>query len=131
MDVFWKLSAGVLIALVLILTLQKQTQDMGVLLTIAVCCMTAIAAVQILEPVLDFLLEIQIYANMDSGILRSVLQMVGVGLTAELIALICSDAGCSSLGKNIQILGSSVILYLSIPIFENMIELIQRIMFGL
>lgn len=131
MDVFWKLSAGVLIALVLILTLQKQAQDMGVLLTIAVCCMTAIAAVQILEPVLDFLLEIQIYANMDSGILRSVLQMVGVGLTAELIALICSDAGCSSLGKNIQILGSSVILYLSIPIFENMIELIQRIMFGL
>ena len=131
MDVFWKLSAGVLIALVLILTLQKQAQDMGVLLTIAVCCMTSIAAVQILEPVLDFLLEIQIYANMDSGILRSVLQMVGVGLTAELIALICSDAGCSSLGKNIQILGSSVILYLSIPIFENMIELIQRIMFGL
>lgn len=131
MDLFWKSSAAVLIALILILALGKQKQDMGTLLSIAVCCMTAMAAIQLLEPVLDFLYGIRQLVYIDGQILSTVLRLVGVGLVAEIIAMVCSDAGYSSLGKDIQLLASSVMLYLSIPIFESMMELIQEIMGGL
>lgn len=131
MELFWKASAGILIALVLVLTLGKQERDMGVLLTIAVCCMTGIAAIQLLEPVLDFLYALQAMAYMEGSILSTLFRLAGIGLVAELVSMICNDAGCSSLGKNIQLLASTVILYLSIPIFENLIELIREIMGGL
>jgi len=128
MDLFWKASAGILIALILVLTLGKQQQDMGTLLTIAVCCMTGIAAIQLLEPVMDFLYELQTLTYMEGSILKTLFRLVGIGLVAELVAMICADAGCASLGKTLQLLASSVILYLSIPIFQSMLELIREIM---
>lgn len=130
MELFWKAAAGILMALIFVLTLGKQ-QDMGTLLTIAVCCMTGIAAMQLLGPVLDFLYELQILTYMDGSVLKTLFQLVGIGLIAELVAMICSDAGCASLGKTLQVLASSVILYLSIPIFQSLIDLIQEIMGGL
>jgi hypothetical protein len=44
--------------------------------------------------------------------------------------MICSDAGNASLGKSVQLLGSSVVLYLALPVFRALIELVQGILEG-
>ena len=66
--------------------------------------------------------------GLDSGTLRILLKAVGIGLVSEIAALVCADAGNSSLGKTVQLLGSAVILWLSLPLFTMLIELLQRIM---
>lgn len=104
---------------------------MSTLLAIAVCCMTGIAAMQMLKPVVDFIYGIQVLAHIDGTIIQTLLQIVGVGLVAELIAMICADAGSTSLGKSIQLIAASVILYQAIPILESMIGLIQEILGGI
>ena len=119
MSLFWKAAAAVLLAVVLGLSLGKQ-KDIGVLLTMAVCCMVAMIAISYLEPVLDFLRELE-----TLGIL---LKAVGIGLVSEIAGLVCTDAGNGSLGKTLQMLGSAVILYLSLPIFTAMLELIREIL---
>ena len=48
MSLFWKAAAAVLLAVVLGLSLGKQ-KDIGVLLTMAVCCMVAMIAISYLE----------------------------------------------------------------------------------
>ena len=123
MSLFWKAAAAVLLAVVLGLSLGKQ-KDIGVLLTMAVCCMVAMIAISYLEPVLDFLRELETLGDM-LGIL---LKAVGIGLVSEIAGLVCTDAGNGSLGKTLQMLGSAVILYLSLPIFTAMLELIREIL---
>ena len=56
------------------------------------------------------------------------LKAVGIGLVSEIAGLVCTDAGNGSLGKTLQLLGSAVILYLSLPIFTAMLELIREIL---
>ena len=56
------------------------------------------------------------------------LKAVGIGLVSEIAGLVCNDAGNGSLGKTLQMLGSAVILYLSLPIFTAMLELIREIL---
>lgn len=56
------------------------------------------------------------------------LKAVGIGLVSEIAGLVCTDAGNGSLGKTLQMLGSAVILYLSLPIFTAMLELIREIL---
>ena len=104
---------------------------MGTLLAIAVCCMTGIAALKILEPVLDFIYELQLLASGNETVLKILLQIVGIGLVSELLAMICSDAGNASLGKGVQLLASSAILYRSLPVIESMLTLIREIMGGI
>lgn len=128
MDMFWKAAAAVLLALVLGLALGKQEKDIGVLLTLAVCCMVAMTALSYLEPVLDFLRELEALGDLQEDMLGILLKAVGIGLVSEIAGMVCTDAGNGSLGKQLQLLGSAAILYLSIPIFNALLTLIQEIL---
>ncbi len=128
MDGFWKASAAVLLTVVLVLALGKREKDISVLLTMAVCCMVTAVAMSYLEPVLDLLWEVEAMANVQDGMMEILMKAVGIGLVVEIAGMICSDAGNSSLGKTIQMLGTVVILSLSIPLFRGFLTLIQEIL---
>lgn len=128
MDVFIKAAAGVLIALVLYLVLARQGKDFSLLLTVAVCCMVAAASVNYLEPVISFFQKLQTLGQLDSDMMGIILRAVGIGLLAEITGLICADAGNAALGKTLQILASAVILWMSVPLFTSLIELIEEIL---
>ena len=88
MSLFWKAAAAVLLAVVLGLSLGKQ-KDIGVLLTMAVCCMVAMIAISYLEPVLDFLRELETLGDLQGDMLGILLKAVGIGLVSEIaIALL-------------------------------------------
>lgn len=125
---FWKAAAGVLLAVVLGLALGKQEKDISVLLTMAVCCMVSMIAIAYLEPVLDFLRQLEVLGDLQGDMLGILLKALGIGLVAEIAGMVCNDAGNASLGKTIQMLGGAVILWLSIPIFKALLELIEQIL---
>ncbi len=131
MDGFLQAAAGVLLAAILGLMLSKQWKEAAMLLTIAACCMVAAAAVSYLKPVVALLTQLQDQANLDPEFLRILLKVVGIGLIAEIAALICSDAGNASLGKVLQVLASAVILWLSIPLLTELMSLVSGILGGL
>ena len=81
-----------------------------------------------LEPVLDFWKQLQQVGQLDETWLTILMKVVGIGLIAEVASLVCADAGNGSLGKAIQILAAAVILWLSIPLLEGLLELVQRIL---
>ncbi len=128
MERYWQAAAGVLLAVILGLVLGKQGKETGLLLTIAVCCMTACAAVSYLKPVLDFVQQLQQIGQLDGEILQILLKVVGIGLVGEIASLICTDAGNGALGKTLQLLTTSVILWLSLPLLTLLLELIQQIL---
>lgn len=128
MNIFIKCAAGVLIAVVLILTLSKQGKDISLVLTIAVCCMVLCAAITCLQPVVDFLTRLQSIGQLDSETLTILLKAVGIGFVAEITGLICADSGNASLGKALQLLATATILWISIPLLNELIELIDDIL---
>ena len=90
--------------------------------------MVVMIAFSYLEPVLDFLRELEAIGDLQADMLGILLKAVGIGIVAEIAGMICCDAGNASLGKTVQLLGSAVILYLSIPVFSALLELIQTIL---
>lgn len=123
--------AAVLLASILSLTISRQEKDLSVLLTIAACCFGAVATVTLLQPVLDMLQQLETLAQVSDDMLRILLKCVGLSLVTEMTASICRDSGSSSLGKTLQMLGTATILYLSSPLFTDVISLIQEILYHL
>ena len=128
MSVFLKATACVLVCVVLCLTLSKQTKDLSTLLALAVCCIVMTAAVTYLEPVVSFFGKLQTIGDLDRDMLRILLKAVGMGFLAEIAALICTDAGNAALGKALKLLASAVILWISLPLFDSLIELVDEIL---
>ena len=129
MELFLKCAGGALVGVVLILALGRK--DLGLLLGMAVCAMIAIAAVHYLEAVMDLLDRLQNLGGIDGDLVAIVLKAVGISMVTEIAGLVCTDSGNASLAKVLQILGVSVMLWISLPIFEALLTLIQEILEGL
>lgn len=117
-----------MLAVILVLTLKQHSKETGTTLAIAVCCMTAIAALNYLQPVLQFLHTLENIGQLDNDMIKILLKVTGIGIITEIAGLVCKDAGNESMGKSMQILGCAVILYLSIPMFTALINLLQKIL---
>ena len=123
-----KAAAAAMMTTVLGLVLAKQGKDMTVLITLAACAMIAAAAVLYLQPVIQFFYRLIDLTNLNEEHLKIIFKTVGIGLIGELVTLVCNDAGNAALGKTLQILTSAVVLWLSIPLFESFLELVQGIL---
>lgn len=128
MNTFLKITAGILITALLSLVLSKQNKDFSILLVLAVCCMTFTITMQYLEPVIELLQRLSNLTNLDTAMFKILLKSVGIGILAEIVSLICADSGSATLGKTIQILATVIILYLSTPLFDKLIVLIEDIL---
>ena len=128
MDTFLKAAGIALLTTVLCLAIGKTEKDFSVLLAMMVCCILAVIAVSYLEPVLDFLWELNSLGELQSNVLEVLLKAVGIALTAELAGKICTDAGNGSLCKILQLLGTTAILYISIPVFRCLLTLIRDVL---
>lgn len=128
MDTFIRASAGVLLAVILSITLRYKGGEISVLLSLAVCVMVGLLALRYLEPVIAMLRSMQIKASINSDLFSLLLKIIGVGLICELVTTICADVGSAAMGKVLQVLGVSVVLYLSIPMFEALLSLLEDIL---
>lgn len=128
MELFLKGCGAVLLTVILILTLGNRAKDLSMVLLTGVCCMVALVALEYIKPILDFLRHLTELGGIDGTMVSILLKAAGIGFLVEISALICNDAGSSSLGKGIQFLGSFVILWLSIPMFRMLLDLLQKIL---
>lgn len=131
MGTFFQAAAAVLVASVLGLTLSGMGKDMTALLTVSVCCGLLIVAFSFLKPIMEFFDRLRSLGNLNNDMVQLLLKVVGIGIVAEIASMVCSDAGNASMGKSLQFLASCVILWLSLPVFQELLELIQQIVGGI
>lgn len=128
MDPFLKAAALVLITVILTLALGSKGKETGFLLTMAACVMVMILGISYLQPVMDFLRKLETLGNLNGDMTGILFKVAGIGIISEIVGMVCTDAGNSSLGKALNIAAAGVILWLSIPIFDALLELIHRIL---
>ena len=131
MSEFLKIVSLVMLTVVLGLSVGKTEKDISAVLGMVSLCIAACAAVTVLEPVLDYLVELRRVFNLPDELVSTLLKAVGIALTAELSAAVCTDAGSASLGKILQILGGAVVLSLSIPMFRTLMTIIKEMTGGI
>ena len=128
MNIYWKIAVGILTALILWINLSRSNKDLAVLISLAICAMSGIAGIAFLQPIVEFIKKLQHVGNLDSELVAVVLKVVGIGMISEISALICKDAGNESLGKTLQFVSAATVLWISIPVFDKLIALLDRIL---
>lgn len=131
MERFLQAAAGIMAAVIMWIILSKQGKEYALLLSLGACCLVLLVMFRFLEPVLDLLKQLQTLGNLQPEWLSVMLKAVGIGLVVEMGALICIDAGNAALGKTLQLLGAVAVLWLSIPLMNSLIELLQQILGGI
>lgn len=121
-------AAAVLLAVILTLVLEQNGKDMAAVLSIVVCCLIIGVVLSYLRPVLIFLQQLESIGNFSGEMFGILFKTAGIGIVSEVAAMVCADAGKASFGKGLQLAGTAVILWLSIPIFSGLLDLVQSIL---
>ena len=108
MNTFFQAVAGVLLAIIFIMSIRGQGKDMGLLLSIFVCCAVGCIALTYVKPVIEFIQQLQQTATLDKGMLSILLKVVCISFVAEIAGLVCADAGNAAMGKVLQLLSVAV-----------------------
>ena len=118
----------VLVGVILALVVGRQSKDMGLLLSLAVCVLVCLGALRFFEPVTELLRELRRLGNLDAEAISIALKCAGIGLLSELVGLICADAGESAMGKALELLSAAAILWLSLPLIRQLLKLIEGVL---
>lgn len=123
----WYLQALALVMVAIVLGLLAGSHH-KLLLSIAACALVCFTAVRYLEPVMDLLERLRELSGVSGEMLSILLKAAGIGLLSELAALICADAGDQALGKAVGILTNAAIIWISLPMLEELLELLQEVL---
>ena len=128
MDDFLKSSGLILIAVILCIALSSYGKNFVILLSITVCVFVLSASFSYLKPVLAFWEKLQDQSNWDAQWLSVLMKAVGLGVISEIICMICNDSGNGVLGKALQYMTCFVILWMAMPLFTSLLDMINEIL---
>ena len=128
MGEYLRFAAAALIGLILVLVVGRQSRDLGMLLSLAVCVLLALGAMDFLEPVMELLDELKRLGELDGGAVGILLRCAGIGMVSELAGLLCADAGEGAMGKALQICANAAILWLSLPLLRQVLTMIGEVL---
>lgn len=128
MGEYLRFAAAALIGLILVLVVGRQSRDLGMLLSLAVCVLLALGAMEFLEPVMELLDELKRLGELDGGAVGILLRCAGIGIISELAGLLCADAGEGAMGKALQICANAAILWLSLPLLRQVLTMIGEVL---
>ena len=131
MNILFKICAAALISLVLMLLVEKQDKHIAALISITICCILFAGTAEYFRPIISLIRQLQRTAALDSNVFAILLKSVAVSVICEVTSLICTESGYSSLGRVLQNAGIALILYFSLPLFNELLDLVSDLMGGL
>lgn len=127
MEIF-KIAAIGVIAALLIVFLRESKPEIALIVSLA-------AGALILSFVVDYLVEVfRVFeilmekSGIDKELIGAVIKIVGIGYITEFAADICLDSGNKAIADKIQFGGKVLILVISLPLLNAMIDIILSLL---
>ena len=128
MDIYLKVTAGILITAILSVVLSRQGKDISILLILCVCCMVVISTIAYFRPVVAFINKLIQIGRLNNQLLDLIMKVTGIGLLSQIAEFVCADAGSQSLSKTLQIITTTILVSISVPLLEEVLSLIENIL---
>lgn len=130
MEGFLQATGVVMIGILLSQILSGWNKSWAAVLSLGVCAMVLLLGMHYLEPVVAFLQELESLGNLQTDLIKILLKTAGIGILTEITSLLCADTGNASMAQSLRILSACVILRLSLPVFQALLNLIREILEG-
>ena len=124
MEDILQLIGAALLATIVILLLKQGNPAVAGLLSLVTCAMVLIFGIRKTREVIDFIRTLERMTSLDSGLMKTLLQITGIAVITEISETICAD----SLGKALKAAAAILILCLSIPMMTEFLQLIEGIL---
>jgi stage III sporulation protein AD len=127
MAILIKVAAIAVAGAVLGLVIKKNSPDMALMLTISLALIALYLAFDTIKAVTDFIASMAGAAQISPIVLTVVFKAVGISIVTKLSSDVCRDAGQSSVASGIELTGAFAALYIALPLFKTVMDMIGNL----
>ncbi len=124
LDIF-KILSFALVALILILIVEKSNKEIGIILGLFAAIGILLAMFSSIKEIVNMLKKLADGAGVNSAYLLIILKSVGIAYLIEIVKNVCNDAGNSALASKVELAGKVSVAVLTIPLITNVISLVE------
>lgn len=117
-----------LISLIMIIILKQYKPDFAIYISILAGAIIILLVMDKLSSIVSLISSMQNKANINNQFLVILLKITGIAFLTEYASSICKDAGESAIATKIDLGAKVLIIAISIPIIQALLELIIKIM---
>ncbi len=117
-----------IVGTLLALLVKKYAPEQGYLVALVAVGAIGILFIGPLSEIMTYVTSLATAANLDDRLLMPLFKGVGIGIVIRLTADLCRDAKEQALGTAVEIGGSILILYISMPLFSTVLQLIESML---
>lgn len=128
MDIIFKVVAIGIITCFATLIVRPIRSDFSIIITIVGGLVILFLIINYLTNVFDSFKNIIEFTNINSGLYKLLLKIVGIGYLIEFTAGLCSETGNSGLGDKVLLGGKIVIMVMALPIITSILEIIMELL---
>lgn len=85
---------------------------------------------ELIRPVGEFALRLSELSGMEPAVFQPVWKTAAIGLLTQMAGSFCEDAGEQALQKLLELGGIVTMLYVSLPLYEAVLSVLQKLMEG-
>ncbi|MBR1815741.1 MAG: stage III sporulation protein AD [Lachnospiraceae bacterium] len=122
------LMALVIIAIILALSLKSRNPEISSIISVGLCLVIISVCVDRLNVIINKVKSISSNVDIDKTYIFILLKLIGIAYICEFASGISKDAGYSAVASQIELLGKLTMLMVSLPVLEQVIEIIINMM---
>ena len=128
METMVKVGSLAILAAILCLVLKQGEKPLSLVLSVLACTAVLALALRFIRPVWEILEHLNRLSGLDTEVTGALLKVVGIGMLTQIAACVCVDAGENSLAKAVELSGTVLSVYVSLPLLSAVLTLVEKLM---
>ena len=130
MDTIVQISAIAIVAAICAYLIRQHTGSLSTVLSIAACILILLLSFRFLAPVMSVAKRLQTLSGLSETATAPMLKIAGIGVLTQVAGGVCEDAGEKTLTNAVQIAGTVLSVYVSLPLMSSVLDLLEQILGG-
>lgn len=123
----WKFTAAAVVAAVLALVLKKQVPELALLLALLTAVLLICGVFSVISAMREFLDALAELAGLRPAVLTPLLKTLVIAIVCRLAADVCRDASQMALASSVELAGTVMSVYVSLPLLHAAVEMIRTL----
>lgn len=126
--IFLKILGIGIITTITALIVKQIKPEISMLITLSGSILILFEIVGMFSGVIETFLNLSQLTGVDTSIFQIILKIIGIGYLTEFTANLCIDSNMNSIADKILLGGKVVILIISLPVINTLIEIITNLL---
>ncbi len=117
-----------IVALVISIILKQYRPEFSIYISLLAGTLILLISMDKLSGIIQILMNLSNKTSINKDFLIIILKITGIAILTEYITSVCNDAGESAIASKVDFGGKAVMMSLSIPIINGLLETITKIL---